>query len=154
MSKPLNQDEFYIQKAILASRKSHDIHSQVGCVIVSGNSFVVEANTLPEGYTPESHPDFVERPEKSYWMNHAEMAGIYSAVNASMPLKGATLYCTKFSCVDCARTILGLKIARVVLPEPDFNHVRWGEGWKRSYELLSKRTDLVCLPTTGKRGKL
>jgi dCMP deaminase len=146
----------YIQMAIeVAASKSHDGHSQVGCVIASANkvSLVCEANTFPEGYNPEDNPELLERPEKYYWMNHAEMVAMYQAADKNILLKGAHLYCTKFPCVDCARSIFGFKIARVVAPAPDFTHPRWGEGWKRSYEILNKKTNLVCLPM-GARGKL
>jgi dCMP deaminase len=49
---------------------------------------------------------------------HAEERAILQALKKSIPLESATLYCTTYPCLMCAKIILESKISRVVYVEP------------------------------------
>lgn len=50
---------------------------------------------------------------------HAEQNAIAQAAKRGTALWGSTLYCTYCPCVDCARLLINIKVARVVIKEMD-----------------------------------
>lgn len=109
----LEWDEYYIELARTAARRSKDPSSKVGAVIVKGNTLVAGYNGFPRGVR-----DFVsrwERPHKYDFVVHAELNAI---LNAPFDCTGATLYLTHFGpCNECAKAIIQAGIRRVVCGE-------------------------------------
>lgn len=58
-----------------------------------------------------------ERPEKYWWMEHAERNAIYAAARTGFATKGCTIVVTHLPCMDCARAIVQAGIIKVVAAE-------------------------------------
>lgn len=59
-------------------------------------------------------------PERKHCVRtlHAEQNAVIRAVRNGVNLRGATLYCTMEPCVNCAMTVVGIGVARVVAAHP------------------------------------
>lgn len=137
-----DQDKVFVASANQVSHESQDPNgvlnpfSKVGCVIVKSNVEIsASANVLPvqlNSSTSKLKPNFENR---YYVIEHAERAAIFQAIANGENLSGATLYCTRFPCSDCARAIISVGIKRVVT-------TRWIEkenktnlnNWKKSQQ--------------------
>jgi dCMP deaminase len=71
------------------------------------------------------HPERYERPLKYAYTEHAERAAIYASCSRGTSLDGSTAYLPWFPCVDCARALAEVGVARVVVVEPDWNEERY-----------------------------
>ena len=116
---------------------SKDKSTGVGAIIVDDEKKIVSAgyNGFPRGIDDDVACRH-ESPEKHHWTIHAERSAI---LEADIPLKGMTLYCTFFTCSVCAQEITQKGFKRVVAPEPDWNHPRYGEGQKIALEMYKER---------------
>jgi len=108
-------DHYFLDLVRTVSTKSKDPHTQIGCVIVAPdramrttgyNSFV---RSLDDSVAERS-----ERPEKYWWIEHAERTAIYNAARMGTSLNGCTIYVPSLPCVDCARAIVSVGIREVV----------------------------------------
>lgn len=101
---------------------SKDPSTQCGCIIVKHKRIVATGyNGLPRDVEYYNHDLWAERPEKYFWMEHAERNAIY---NAQRDLRGTTFYVTGPPCMNCARGIVQVGAKRVVIPY----HHNMGEG--------------------------
>lgn len=113
-------DSTFLGFADLISQRSKDPDTKVGAVIVSAPP---ERAVLSTGYNgfargiDDNIKERYERPEKYYWMIHAETNAIIAAAcRGGPPLRGATLYCTTAPCMSCANAICQAGIIEVVIP--------------------------------------
>lgn len=127
--------------------QSHDSNRQVGCVVVTSGALIMTTNRIPE-WLDSSRPERREQNEKPYWLEHAELSAIFKAAERGVSLRGAQMYCTRFPCDACARGILSSGISRLVCPDAEIHHPRWGEKMKRANVILqeSGRIDVVTIP--------
>ena len=118
--------------------ESHDPKKQVGCYIVRNNhTLVTGTNTLPNKC--QLVPGRIQAPGKYMWMEHAERNAIYKAARAGISLEGATLMIDWWPCVECTRAIIQSGIIKIIAPEkPNFEHHRWGEHFKISFQMLDE----------------
>lgn len=119
-------DEYFMEMANVARKRSTCLRRQVGAVIVK------EQRILSTGYngvpTGIKHCDEVgclrqklnvpsgERHELCRGL-HAEQNAIVNAANFGISLKGATLYCTTQPCIICTKMIINAGIKRIVYDE-------------------------------------
>jgi dCMP deaminase len=92
--------------------------SAVGAVIARGERVIsASANVLPpklkQARLAAHRPLLAE--ERYFVIEHAERAAIYSALASGRSLRGTTMYCTRFPCSDCARSIIWAGIGRLVV---------------------------------------
>lgn len=111
-----------MEKAVLISATSDDPkglvnpNSRVGCLIVKGSKTISKsANVLPKGVKALDFDLTAESENRYLVIEHAERAAIYKAANKRKRIKGATMYCTRFPCSDCARAIISTGITRLVV---------------------------------------
>lgn len=106
----------FLKLAKEVSSWSKDQSSQVGAVIVTPDKNPVSFgyNGMPPGID-DSVSSRHERPEKYFWMEHAERNAIYQADRHL--LKDSIIYVTHHPCADCARAIIKSKISEVVIIE-------------------------------------
>lgn len=122
--------------------KARHVHqSGVGAVIVGGNRILSRsANVLPpilkQYYL--THCLEVTESERYHLIEHAERAAIYQALRNGQSLEGATIYCTRFPCSDCARAIVWSGIARVVLSVGYAGEARWLEAQRAALLVLRR----------------
>ena len=92
----ISWDEYFMGVALLASMRSKDPNTQVGCCIVDENNVILTTgyNGFPKGVV------------------HAELNAILNA--SGKDLRGAKLYVALFPCNECAKAIIQAGIKEVV----------------------------------------
>ncbi|NMG39769.1 hypothetical protein GRZ55_10995 [Chelativorans sp. ZYF759] len=127
-----------LRQSQAAQEGSHDPHRKVGAVIADANGRIlgVGANAPPKRLSLtllQSHAAVEGDPHWKYHvLEHAERNAIFSALQNGSQLLGATMYGTLFPCADCARAIVAVGIARVVVPSPGGDAVR-DQKWLDHY---------------------
>lgn len=113
--------------------------SGVGVVIVKDGIVVSRsANVLPPALKTAhvENERGVSEAERYHFIEHAERAAIMMALSKGKSLDGATLYCTRFACSDCARAIIWSGIQRVVFGSGLAEEVRWLEAQQAAEDML------------------
>jgi len=135
MVKNINWDEYFMSLAYLASTKSKDKSTHMGAVIIGKDKEIVSTgmNGFVRGIN-DHIDERQERPEKYFWMEHAERNAIYNAARIGVSLKNCCLYVTAMPCMDCAKGIVQAGISKVIV---DYN-----KEYEKSPEWIehSKRT--------------
>jgi len=133
-------NEYFLGIAEQVKLKSKDKNTQIGAVIVG-----VDREILSTGYNsfPRGLDDMIEerqeRPEKYYFMEHAERNAIYNAARVGTPIKDSSIYITSgVPCMDCARGIINSGIKKVYCKKvcTTTNKEMWDEHQKRSIDML------------------
>lgn len=90
--------DYFLGIAKIVSQRSHDIHTQHGCVIADSNNRIlgVGYNGFPKGMNDDDLP--TSRPEKYHWMIHAEKNALSNCV---IRPDNAIAYVTGQCCNDC-----------------------------------------------------
>lgn len=138
MNDILNWDEYFILQAQLASLKSKDPSTKVGCVLVGeGNTILsVGFNGFPRG-VDETIKERWERPDKYNWIAHAEKNSIYNAARHGIRLVGAKAY-LNFEpgaiCADCAIALIQAGIKEVIGPDRLFTGKGAGINYSISHQ--------------------
>jgi dCMP deaminase len=99
-------DEYWLEMARTASRKSKDPKCRVGAVIVCHDTVV---STGFNGFPRQvfDNPELLADPdEKLRMICHAEQNAIYNAARIGVSLQAATIYVTKFPCLGCCNAII------------------------------------------------
>lgn len=97
MSRP-SWIDYFLGLAKVISKRSHDIHTQHGCVITDKNNRIlgVGYNGFPKGLDDSQLP--LSRPDKYFWMVHSERNAL---ANCVVRPDGGTAYVTGQCCNDC-----------------------------------------------------
>jgi dCMP deaminase len=132
--------EYFLNIAEQVKLKSKDQSTQIGAVIVGEDKEVLSTgyNSFPRGLD-DSKQERQERPEKYFWMEHAERNAIYNAARIGVSLKNSTIYLTSgLPCMDCARGIVNSGVKTVYCKQvcTTKNKDKWDESQKKSLELL------------------
>jgi dCMP deaminase len=138
----MNWNEYFLGIAEQVKLKSKDQSTQIGAVIVGEDNEVLSTgyNSFPRGLD-DSIQERQERPEKYFWMEHAERNAIYNAARIGVCLKNSTIYLTSgLPCMECARGIVNSGIKTVYCKEvcTTKNKEKWGESQQKSLELLGE----------------
>lgn len=141
----MNWTHYFVNIAEVVKTKSKDINTQIGAVIVGRNHEIVSTgyNSFPRGIK-DLEPERQERPEKYYWMEHAERNAIYNAARIGVSTNHCTMYLTcGMPCADCARAIInaGIRTVYCKSTETSVKDERWVEHAKRS-EIMFKEADV------------
>ncbi len=107
-------DEYFLTIAEQVSRRSPDVHTKHGCVLVDQGHRVISTgyNGPVAGLPNEIVP--LTRPEKYDWFIHAEDNAV---AFARCDLRGATAYVTGPPCAACFRRLLQVGVARIIYGE-------------------------------------
>lgn len=133
----------YLNLASSIAKHSKDRSTKVAAVITNGDSIVATGyNGAVRGSVADEDIEGNERyikPEKYYWIEHAERNAIYNAARLGIGLDGCSIYVTHLPCMDCSRGIIqsGIKTVYSYKPDEDFL-VRWGEHADRSKDLFKE----------------
>ena len=136
----MNWKDYFLNIAEQVKIKSKDKNTQIGAVIVGSDNEILSTgyNSFPRGLD-DNKEERQERPEKYYWMEHAERNAIYNAARVGTPLKGSSIYITSgLPCMDCARGIINSGISKVYCKRvcTTSNKDMWDEHQKRSIDML------------------
>ena len=129
----------YMGIADAVSKLSKDMSTQVGAVIIGQTNEVrsVGYNGSPRGCSADEDSRTESRPERYYWLSHAELNAITNAARIGTPLAGSSIIVTHFPCMDCARAIVQAGITKVVTkPVPPEFAERWKEHISRAMQLF------------------
>jgi dCMP deaminase len=127
-------DEYFMDLAFMASTRSKDPSTKVGAIMVRDKKVISTGyNGLPRQMN-DLNPKYWERPEKYVLVIHAEQNAILQAQGVS--IQGATMYCTLFPCVECAKSIIQSGVKEVVYD--DSNNSRFKESFEKSSKLLEE----------------
>lgn len=90
--------DYFLGLAKVVAQRSHDIHTQHGCIITDKNHRIlgVGYNGFPKGLDDNKLP--LTRPEKYSWMVHSERNAL---ANCVVRPDGGTAYVTGQCCNDC-----------------------------------------------------
>lgn len=136
-------DEYMMLRAFQVSKDSDDPKaaqyptSGVGAVIANKRFIISESsNRLVPKIRGQVRLTDPTAPERYYYIEHAERCAIFEAVRSGAPLDGATMYCTRFPCVDCARAISYVGITRLVVPTGFASESKWIDAQRAALSLL------------------
>jgi dCMP deaminase len=133
--------EYFRQIAHAIKLKSKDKHTQIGAVIVGSNSEIRSTgyNSFPRGIE-DFHDERKERPEKYYWMEHAERNAIINAARIGVSTNSCVMYTTcDIPCVDCTRAIINAGIKIIYCEKGQgAKGEHWEEHTKRSLQMIKE----------------
>jgi len=138
----MNWIEYFREIATVVAKKSKDQKTHIGAVIVGKDNEIVSTgyNSFPRGLN-DNLQERQERPEKYFWMEHAERNAIYNAARIGVSTKDCSLYLSHwFPCVECTRAIINSGITTLYcepLDEKSAN-VNYNESFKRSLQMLNE----------------
>jgi dCMP deaminase len=119
---------------------SKDPNTKVGALFLAPGSLEI----LTSGYNgfprkiDERDCERWERPQKYFYVSHAEANCIANACRRGTPLEGAIAVVTMFPCATCTKLMIQAGINQIITVEPDFKCAKWGEEFKYSMEMLKE----------------
>ena len=135
-------DRYFLNIAEQVKEKSKDKRTHIGAVIVGKDNEIVSTgyNSFPRGIN-DNIEERQERPEKYYWIEHAERNAIYNAARIGVSLRESTMYLTcGIPCSDCAKGIISSVIKRIhcKIKDTTRNREYWDEHAKRSLQMFKE----------------
>lgn len=123
----MSWDEYFMEMAKLASKRSTCLRRQVGAVIVKDKHVVATGyNGAPKGiphcaelggcYRTEHNIPSGERHELCRAL-HAEQNAIIQAATYAQSIDGSSIYITHQPCVICAKMIINAGIRRIIVDQ-------------------------------------
>jgi dCMP deaminase len=136
--------DYFLGLAKVVSQRSHDIHTQHGCVITDTNNRIlgVGYNGFPKGMNDQLLP--TSRPEKYHWMIHAERNALSNCV--IRPDHGIA-YVTGQSCNDCIMALWQEGITKVVMSDGHGTQL-FDEKAKERFDLFVEQTGIQIIRHT------
>ena len=134
-----NWQNYFLGLAKVVSQRSHDIHTQHGCIITDAQNRIlgVGYNGFPKGMNDTTLP--LTRPEKYHWMIHAERNALSNCV--IIPDNGIA-YVTGQSCNDCIMALWQEGIVKVVMAKSHGTKLFDEEAQKR-FDLFVEQSGIV-----------
>jgi dCMP deaminase len=138
----MNWTEYFLNIAEQIKLKSKDESTQIGAIIVGMDNEVLSTgyNSFPRGLD-DTIKERQERPEKYFWMIHAEANSIVNAARIGVSLKNSKIYLTcGVPCSDCAKLIINSGIVEVFCKniEDDVKGNHWIESKKKTLEMFKE----------------
>ena len=135
-------DKYFLNIAENVKLKSKDRRTQIGAVIVGKDNEIVSTgyNSFPRGINDNVKERQI-RPEKYYWIEHAERNAIYNAARIGVSLRDTTMYLTcGIPCSDCTKGIISAGIKKIYCKVQDTtrNREHWDEHAKRSLQMFKE----------------
>lgn len=145
----INWDQYFMLQAIMASFKSKDPATKVGCVFVDQNNhqitfgyngFVagIDESKLPWGKDKTVGLEF----QKYAYVVHAEANAI---LHASRNLAGAKCYVTLFPCHECAKLLASSKISEIIYLQDKHQATESNRISHKIFELTGIKTRQITL---------
>ena len=142
MRQRVSKLEQLMKFAEVASLRSHDSETQVGCVLVDSANYTPIAaacNGFISGALDDRLP--TTRPEKYKYIVHSEMNMLANCAMNGRAIDGNFLVCTHSPCTNCMRILYQAGIRKVIVKEK-----------YRDYEDLLKMKDLEIVESITPEG--
>lgn len=138
----MNWTDYFLNIAEQIKLKSKDKSTQIGAVVVGKDKEILTTgyNSFPRGLRDDL-PERQERPQKYFWIEHAERNAVYNAARIGVSLKESSIYLTSgLPCADCARAIINAGIKTVYCKRvcTTKNKEKWIESQNMSLEMLGE----------------
>lgn len=129
-------DEYFLDIAALAAKRSHDIETQVGCVLVRENRIIgVGYNGFCRNTKDHDLPKV--RPDKYPFIVHAEQNAIVNSFGPSLNCHSdITAYITHYPCTTCAKLLWQFGAKKWVVAKNGITKTTDTEEQKLVYEFL------------------
>ena len=134
----LKWDEYFMGLAVLASLRSKDPNTQVGCCLVDADNRVLSLgyNGFPIGCSDDECP-WEREGESSYdtkynYVCHAELNAILNYKGNS--LVGARAYVNQFPCNECAKAIIQSGIKTIIFLDDKYANSDGVKSSKRMFD--------------------
>ena len=121
----LNWDEYFMLQAMMASYKSKDPNTKVGCVFVDQKNHQISMGYngqiagINEKVLPWGNDKSVPLSQQKYgYVVHSEANAI---LHAKSDLTGARLYVTLFPCQECAKMLATVRITEIIYLSDKYN---------------------------------
>ena len=108
----------YMDQAEVVARRSHDIETQVGALLIKNSTGAVIAegyNGFVRGADDTKLPN--TRPNKYPYMVHAEMNLIANCSRHGISMEDTTLICTHSPCSSCMRMLWQCGVKKVIVKQ-------------------------------------
>lgn len=114
---PISWDSYFMNAAILTSRRSSDINTKVGSVLVSPSNKIIGTgyNGIPKGLDKSKFPTNRNKDlhESKYgYVVHAEANALLNTT--VFDLTDSKLYCTLFPCNECTKLCIQKGISEII----------------------------------------
>lgn len=133
-----NWTDYFLGLAKVISQRSHDIHTQHGCVITDQNNRIlgVGYNGFPRGLDDSKLP--THRPDKYSWMVHSERNALSNCV--VRPDDGIA-YVTGQCCNDCVIALWQEGIKTIYMINDHGTHL-FDEEAKKRFDLFVSMSNI------------
>lgn len=116
ISNPISWDSYFMNVAILTSKRSSDANTKVGACLVLNNKIIGTGyNGIPKGLDKSIFPTNRDKElhESKYgYVVHAEANALLNTT--VFDLTNSKLYCTLFPCNDCVKLLLQKGISEII----------------------------------------
>lgn len=139
-----NWTDYFLGLAKLISQRSHDIHTQHGCVITDRDHRIlgVGYNGFPRGMADNLLP--INRPDKYHWMIHAEKNALSNCI--IRPDKGIA-YVTGQCCNDCIMALWQEGVDTVVMANSHGTKL-FDDAAKERFDIFVNQTGIKIIRHT------
>lgn len=147
-------DFWFMGLARYAATASKDPSTKCGTALVGVDrrNVAIAYNGFPRGIADDER--LHDRKTKYKLIMHAERNALD---NAQFDVEGSTLYCTLHPCLECAKSIISRRVARVVTgPLPPIEPDRWTAEIPEAQRVLAEagvRVDVVDAPQSLPSGR-
>jgi dCMP deaminase len=143
---PTAWDEMFFSNAVLWSRKSHDIETQCGCVIVKNKTVIATGyNGFMRDIDDLALPN--TRPAKYPFMLHAEENAIYNAAREGQSTVGSRIYITAAPCKKCLQMLWQCGIHEIYFSDLSApKNGMWGEDYELILKQIQSRINFKFFP--------
>jgi dCMP deaminase len=135
----LNWDEYFMLQAMMASFKSKDPNTKVGCVFVDDNNHQLSMGYngqiagIDETKIPWGNVKSVPLDQQKYaYVVHSEANAI---LHAKANLENSRCYVTLFPCHECAKMIATVKVKEVIFLSDKYHTTVENQVSKRIFDM-------------------
>ncbi len=146
----LNWDEYFMLQAMLASFKSKDPNTKVGCVFVDKNHHQITMGYngaiagIDETLMPWGNDRTVPYEYQKYgYVMHSEANAI---THRTASLEGSRGYVTLFPCNECAKLIASQKVSEIVYLSDKYSDTAENRVSKKIFQLAGIQYRQMQLP--------
>lgn len=143
----MNWTEYFLNIAEVVKSKSKDNSTHIGAVIAGKGNEILSTgyNSFPRGIN-DKHSYRQDRPEKYFWMVHAEMNAIINAARIGVSTNESKMYLTcGIPCSNCGKAIINAGISEIYCKKEDttVNREKWDEEAKRTLKMFEEAGIIV-----------
>jgi deoxycytidylate deaminase len=134
---------YFLGLAKVASLRSHDIHTQHGCVITDIHNRILGSgyNGFPKSLDHDKLP--LSRPEKYAWMMHAERNALSNCI---IRPDNAIAYVTGQCCNDCIMAMWQAGIKKVIMIDDHGTH-KFDENAQKIFDTFIQMSGMEIIKT-------